>query len=240
MISNRKVLNRIIVIISIPVFGFCQAQSHPNQLNLDRSYWERAVGISEKNKCRLPGKITTMETVFDDQGKQVEETGSVLQLSKSPKPELTLVSYTVNGKDNTDSAVKAFEAHKQEVWAFLELSRLFRIAHKIGLTALKIEGVTAIYTVNLVEKDLEFKGQIQIDIPSGVAFYSQFTCPQMEGEDYLISDYKAAIYYAQKPEAWYAEKSIATMGIKSKSRFLSFTGRVREETRLTHHFCTGH
>ncbi len=228
----------ILLLICIPVSGFCQDQSYQDQSYLDRSHWDRAVGIAEKNQCWKPGKIRTMETVFDNKGKQVAETRSELQLARHPRPELTLVSYTENGKDKTASAAREFNTHKQDFLEELEKNSLFQGALGIKLTSMEIQGSTAIYTFTLNVEKVEFKGHAKIDIPSGAAFYTQITCLQMEDEDYLIFDYKAITHYSRDPRKWYPEKSIETMGIKTKGFFSSFTGRVREETNLTDYSCS--
>lgn len=239
MIHNWKIFYLFFLFICIPVSGFCQDQSYQDQSYLDRSHWDRAVGVAEKNQCWKPGKIITMETVFDDSGKQVAETRSELQLAQHPRPELTLISYTENGKDKTASAAREFNTHKQDILEDLELDSLFQGGLGIKLTSMEIQGSTAIYTFTLIVEKIEFKGHGKIDIPSGAAFYTQITCEQMEEEDHLITEYKEITHYSKNPKEWYPEKSIETMGIKTKALFFSFTGRVREETHLTDYSCSG-
>lgn len=209
--------------------------------SIDRTYWDRAVEIAEKNKCLAPLNIVETEKVSDANGKPVERNVTHIQVIKTGGTalDIKLVSREENGKDTTDNFYKDFLANKGETLSELKEEGLFEKSSQglIKLTNFNLEGKVAIYSFTMRAEGVSFSGQAEICAIKGHALSTKITASEMEEDDVVISNFEETTQFKRNGDQWYAEKVIETMDIEMGGFFTSFEGSVQAETVLADYFC---
>lgn len=203
--------------------------------SIGRTYWDRAVEIAEKNRQWVPENIYETETVFDQQGNQVEINETHVRITgiQSARQDLVLISRKTNDEDITTEFQKEFNELKPEIIQKLREDGIFAKSTLplITLTDLKIEENLAVYRFKLTVENEVFTGIAKIHIQSGCPLFLEIRAERLVEEDWELTRYVETTTFNDDPDQWYALKINETMNVKIKGFFSSFKGKIR--TALT-------
>ena len=208
---------------------------------IDRTYWDKAVEIAEKNLCQVPSLVTSTERVFDNDGNQEEDNLTRFKITRNDKGSLEAVLdlRTENGENRTKAYEKESEEIKKTIVADIRKDYIFIKASQpvVRLADLEIKDHIAVYTFTVTADNLEFKGSARIDTKTGCPLSSSLFRKEIKEKDALIKNFKETTIYKTDGTRWFIAQKTQTMGIEFSQFFFTFKGTSEETTLFSDHFC---
>lgn len=228
-------LGILFIIISV-----CSIDPEAWGRSVDQTYWNKAFEIAEKNQKWVPKNIYETETIFDQNGNQVELNETHIRINgvHLSKPDLLLISRMKNNQDITNDFQMEFNDLKNDVTQELVENDFFEkeTMDYITFLDLNIEGKEAIYRFNLNVENESFTGLARIHTQTGCPIYLELKSDCLAEDDIELTQYVETTRYNNDPGNWYAVKISETMNITIKGFFSSFQGKVKTLVRLKDYY----
>ena len=206
-------------------------------VDIDRTWWDRAVAIAEKNKSLTPLNILETETVTKENGRPVEQSATHVRVFRQPgsSMDIRLVSRKENGRDVTALFLKQFTAYKEEIGELLNDDGVFGKSTQpfVELTHYGTAGNIAVYRFTLEVDGTAVEGEAEIDTLTGHPVSDTLSSPVIKEGDIILTNYIQITRYMTDGDQCYAQQIHETMNIEIKGLFTGFKGHVETKTLLT-------